>query len=222
MGHEWLTASSLHSLGDIALAIGDDKSAAQWYEAELAVGRGIEFNMCLAFAFCGLGKLAWVQGNDELATKRFEEGLKVGQEADLKTAMFHTQYGLGRVAQSQGNDFVARSYYAAMLGMQQRRISPPSWYWLKNYGCTVAYPIEAFAVLAAAQNQLERSTRLFGAAEILYLPLRFEMSAKERAEHDQAIAAARAALGEDVFAAAYEEGKKMTIDEAVAFALQED
>ena len=153
MGHEWLTASSLHSLGDIALAIGDDKSAAQWYEAELAVGRGIEFNMCLAFAFCGLGKLAWVQGNDELATKRFEEGLKVGQEADLKTAMFHTQYGLGRVAQSQGNYFVARSYYAAMLGMQQRRISPPSWYWLKNYGCTVAYPIEAFAVLAAAQNQ---------------------------------------------------------------------
>ena len=66
-----------------------------------------------------------------------------------------------------------------------------------------------------------RAARLFGAAESLYIPLRFEMSAKERAEHDQAVAAARAALGEEAFAAAWEEGKRMTLEQVVNYALDE-
>jgi tetratricopeptide (TPR) repeat protein len=217
MGDDSLTASCLHALGDIAVARGDDKNAAQWYEAELAFGRGIEFNMSIAFAFCGLGKLAWVQGNYELATRKFEEGLEVGREAGLKTAIFHALYGLGRVNQSQGNDSAARGYYVEMLGMQQQR--PPPWA-LKTYGCAIAYPVEALAVLAAAQNQFERSTRLFGVAEMLYPQLRFEMSAKERAQHDQAVAAARAALGEEAFAKFWSEGQGMTLEEAVAYALE--
>jgi hypothetical protein len=69
---------------------------------------------------------------------------------------------------------------------------------------------------------MERAARLMGAAESLYSPLRFEMSAKERAEHDQAIAVARAALGEEAFAAAYQEGSKMTLDKAVTYAKEED
>jgi hypothetical protein len=126
------------------------------------------------------------------------------------------------VAQSQGDSVAARVYYAEMLGMQRQRISPLfNWTWLKTYGCSIAYPLVGFAFLAAAQNQMERSTRLFGVAESLYPPLRFEMSSRERAEHDQAIAAARAALGEDAFQAAYDEGKKMTLDEVVAYALEE-
>lgn len=57
---------------------------------------------------------------------------------------------------------------------------------------------------------------------MLFPPLRFEISAKERAEHDQAIAAARAALGEEKFKAAWEEGQKITLEQAVEYALQED
>jgi tetratricopeptide (TPR) repeat protein len=222
IGEDWLTASSLHALGDIALAKGEDESAAQWYEAELAFGRGIDFNMSLAFALCGLGKVAWAQGNYEQAKIKFEDGLTLSRDAGLKTATFHTLYGLGRVAQSQGNYSAAHAYYTETLGMQLQRINPLfKWNWLKTYGCAIAYPLEGFAFLAAAQNQMERSTRLFGVAEILYPPLRFEMSSKERAEHDQAIATTRAALGGKSFAAAYDEGKKMTLDEAIAYALNE-
>jgi hypothetical protein len=82
--------------------------------------------------------------------------------------------------------------------------------------------LEGLAILASAQNQMGRATRLFGAAESLYIPLRFEMSAKERAEHDQSISAARATLGEEAYTAAWEEGKTMTLEQAVEFALRED
>jgi len=75
--------------------------------------------------------------------------------------------------------------------------------------------------VAVSQNQPSRAAHLFGASEILYPPLRFEMSAKEREEHDQAVASARAALGEEAFAKAWEEGSKLTLNEAVAYALKE-
>jgi hypothetical protein len=47
------------------------------------------------------------------------------------------------------------------------------------------------------------------------------MSAAERDEHDRAVATARAELGEEAFAAAWEEGKKMTMEQAVEYALEE-
>jgi hypothetical protein len=128
---------------------------------------------------------------------------------------------LGRVAQSQNDYAAARTYYEEMLNIQRQRISY-KWYWLKSYACAIAYPLNAFAVLAIVQNQMERVSKLLSAAEALYPPLRFEMSAAERAEHDQAVVASRAALGKEAFMAAYEEGKKMSLDEAVAYALKED
>ena len=85
----------------------------------------------------------------------------------------------------------------------------------------MSYPIEGLAILASAQNRMGRAARLIGAAENFYTPLRFEMSAKERAEHDRVIAAARLALGEEAFAKAWAEGQSMSLEEAVIYALDE-
>ncbi len=45
------------------------------------------------------------------------------------------------------------------------------------------------------------------------------MPAKARAQHDQAIAAVHAALGEDGFAKAWAKGQAMPLEEAVPYAL---
>ena len=140
---------------------------------------------------------------------------------DVKPAIFNALYLLGRTAQSRGDHATARAFYVEALKMQTRRVVPLfRWASLKTYQSSISYPLAAFAILAAAQNNMPRAVRLFGAAETLYTALRFEMSARERTEHDQAQAAARAALGEETFIEAYEEGKKMTLDEAVVLALQ--
>ena len=132
---------------------------------------------------------------------------------------FSIAYGL--VAQSRGDYAKARVFHQEVLTVQQRRIIPTfNWVWLKSYVAIGAYPLEDFAILAARQNQMERAARLFGALEPLYYLIRFHQSSIEQAEHNQAIAAARAALGEEVFAAAYEEDKTMSLDEAVAYALE--
>jgi hypothetical protein len=47
------------------------------------------------------------------------------------------------------------------------------------------------------------------------------MSAVERAEHNRAVNAVRAWLGEDMFAAAWEKGHRMTVDEALQVVIQQ-
>ena len=226
---DWLTASCMHTLGEIALAQGDDQRAIQWYETELAFGREKQVEISRTFALNGLGKVAWVQGNDEVATKRFEEALRMSEKAGYKTGILLALYGLGRVALSQSDydsahEFITRASEIRLAGTSEIRLPEANeligWMSLKTYGVATAYPLEAFAVLAAAQNQMERAAWLFGAVESLYASLHFEMAAKERTEHDHAIASARAALGEEAFAAAWAEGRMMTMEQAIAYALE--
>jgi hypothetical protein len=140
--------------------------------------------------------------------------------AGSKTGMLLAQYGLGRVALSQRDYQSAGEFFTLASGIRLPEANELfNWISLKTYGVATAYPLEGFAVLAAAQKQMERAAPLLGAVENLYTSIHFEMSPKERAEHDHAIASARAALGEEAFAAAWAEGRMMTIEEAIVFAL---
>jgi hypothetical protein len=76
------------------------------------------------------------------------------------------------------------------------------------------------AAVAVAQAQRERAARLFGTAEELRAAMGALLPPAERAEHDRAAAAIRTALGAAAFAAAWAEGRAMSLDEAVADALE--
>ena len=147
----------------------------------------------------------------------------MSEKTGSKTARLLALYGLGRVALSKRDYPSAGEFFT-----QASEIRLPEatglfgWSSLKPYGVATAYPLEAFAVLAAAQNQMERATRLFGAVESLYPSIHFEMSAKERTEHDHAIASARAALGEKAFAATWDEGRMMTMEQAISYVLESE
>ena len=68
---------------------------------------------------------------------------------------------------------------------------------------------------------MKRAARLFGAMEAAHDLIRFVMAPIERAQREQDLAATRAELGEDAFTTAREEGRNMTLDEAVALALEQ-
>jgi hypothetical protein len=62
--------------------------------------------------------------------------------------------------------------------------------------------LERFAHLAVAQEQEKRSARLFGAAEALRASIGGTLPPNARAERECRLTAARAALGEEAYAAA--------------------
>jgi non-specific serine/threonine protein kinase len=89
-----------------------------------------------------------------------------------------------------------------------------------------ASSIQSLATVAAAQGQLRRGARLLGAAEALLeaagLVLYAYTTYTSNEPHQRAASAAREELGEQAWTAAYDEGRAMGFDQAVAYALETD
>ena len=83
----------------------------------------------------------------------------------------------------------------------------------------VAASLEASAGLVTAQKQTEQAVRLWGAAEALREAMGASLRPTDHAEHERSIAAIRAALGEEAFAAASAEGRALTLEDAIRYAL---
>jgi non-specific serine/threonine protein kinase len=86
----------------------------------------------------------------------------------------------------------------------------------------IAISLELVAWLATAQEAGIRAARLFGAADALFEATGQQMDPMERAEHEQNESLARVQLGAAEFAAAWAEGRAMTMDQAIAYALESD
>ena len=80
--------------------------------------------------------------------------------------------------------------------------------------------IQALGVLAAAQAEYRRAAVVFGALDQLVGWLTNVSSPAERDEYEQALASARAALGEEAFTAAWAEGQATTLEQMEALALE--
>ena len=88
----------------------------------------------------------------------------------------------------------------------------------------VAYYLEALAEISAEENSLDRAARLWGAAaalletiEVIAYP-----HAADRTIYDRQLAAIRRRLGDRAWEEATEEGRAMTLEEAVGYALERD
>jgi hypothetical protein len=85
----------------------------------------------------------------------------------------------------------------------------------------MAQSLEDFGVLAGRQQQWERAARLLGAAEAVCADLGTALPVAIAEEYGRTVRGARSALGEEAFAAAWAEGRAMSLDDAIRYALDE-
>ena len=85
-----------------------------------------------------------------------------------------------------------------------------------------AYCPEGLATLIAARDEPERATRLFGASEALLEAVGAPLyaHAQDRAIYDSAVEELRSRLGEGVFEAVWAEGRTMSPERAIGYALE--
>ena len=81
--------------------------------------------------------------------------------------------------------------------------------------------LETLAWVAAARGQPRRAAQLGGAAEALLHALGVPLMPEQRAGHDQAMRTIHAELGEEASAAAWVQGGSLSVEQAVALALEE-
>jgi predicted ATPase len=209
LGDQWGIATSLQALGNLATDRSEYQSAQALYAESLAIARELGDPRNIAYSLSNLGNVAFAQGEYETACARHEESLAIWRELDDREGIAYSLCNLGTVLGSQGNCPAARARLAESLAMFQA-LGQPS-------GLLAA--LKGFAGLAAAEGQQELAARLLGAADGLRAGKGTPRPAAGGTGDERVVAAVRAGLGEEAFAAAWAAGRAMSLEEAVAEAL---
>lgn len=202
-------ANALNNLG-IAVANQDDFERAVSYFAEaLTIRRSIGHRWAIPNSLNNLGQLALLSNDYAQARIYLEEALTLQREIGVKSSIAHTALNLANVLRSLGDYAVARTVYQDSLltfrDLGDRRM--------------IAYLLEDVGGLLALDGGKERALRLAGAASVVREALNTPLSAADQRRLDAALAPARQALGEEAAAAAWEAGRALPLDSAIAEAL---
>jgi predicted ATPase/class 3 adenylate cyclase len=202
-------AYSLTSLGLVAQEQSDYASARSLHEESLAIKRELGDKSGIANSLRSLGIAAYEQGDYASARVLFEESLAIEQELGDKSGIANSLINLGNLTYYLGDYTQARSLHEESLAITQELGDRRQ----------IAYNLEAFAFHAVKEAQEERSVRLWGAAATLRETIGSPLSPFDGEKQEREMAAVRKTLGEDAFAVAWAQGRTMTTEQAIEYAL---
>ncbi len=209
-------ARALRTLGEALYGQGEHVRAKMLLEESLALYRELGDistepgeGSTLPRVICSLADIAYAQTDYVRASALYEEGLAVAREFEHVHDTGYALRGLGHLARIQGD-------YGRATGLLEESLV--ILVQLKDKRCP-ALCVEGLACVASGRGQAERAARLFGAAEVLREAIGVALLPAERADHERAVAAARAGVDEAAFAAAWAEGRTMRLEQAAEYAL---
>ena len=157
--------------------------------------------------------IALMRGDYEQARELLQEIATVADKLGNRESELWTHVRLGYVALHEGNLTEARRFFAESARDFQRDEDPLG---------IAAFTSEGLAGLFVAVEQPEVAARLIGWADAIREKIQDTRPLLEQADIDKIITACVLKMGEAAFSYAYDEGQKMTMDEAIALALNEN
>jgi tetratricopeptide (TPR) repeat protein len=211
LGDDTGTAWALAFQGVQALASpGECKEGMRLLEEALSLFRGLDYKPGITQALIGLGELARLDGDGERAARAYEECRAIAREEGDGMSEAKALANLAYVAQQRGEYAHAAELLTEALALRRELGA-------RRYIC------QQFAQLAgpvAAQGHPQAAARLLGASEALLGAMGIGLQAGDRRDIEGYEAAVRAQLDEATFDAAWAEGRAMSFDRAVSYALE--
>jgi predicted ATPase/class 3 adenylate cyclase len=204
-------ASLLSNLGIVARSQGNYPAARSLHEEGLAIRRQLGDRRAIAVSLNNLGNVALDQQDYVEARACLEEALTLQREVGDKQYIAHSLNNLGNVVRAQGDFAAARALYRESLSI----VHEIGDLW------ALAYLLEDVGCLAALEGQPERALRLIGAASGLRESIGAPLSSVEQSKLERALEPARQALSGSAQAAASAEGRGLSLQQAIDYALTE-
>jgi non-specific serine/threonine protein kinase len=207
-------ALAVGGVGIMALLQGDVERASRLLEESVGLLReaGDKWGLSEALMYSGMVPLN--RGDHAQATRHFEEALTLSREIGNRHSGYISLHNLALIAEAQGDHERAVRLYVEGMRLALE-ISDEA---------HAAYCLEGVANLIGVWGEPERAARLLGASEVLLeaagAPL--YAYARDRALHERAVEELRSRLGEETFTAAWTEGRAMSPEQVVAYALSEE
>ena len=202
-------AGNLNGLGNIARDLGESAAARSWYEQSLTITREIGERWIEASNLNGLGGVVCGQGDCAEARFYVEQSLAITRQIGDRSKEVWNLSDLGQIFRLEGDLVGARAFCVESLTLASQL----------GEITDITYTVEERAALAMAENVPQRAARLAGAAQAAREGISASLPPRQRRTHEQTMAAARAALGDEVFSDAWYAGRAMTMDQAVEYAL---
>ncbi|HEX2172998.1 MAG TPA: tetratricopeptide repeat protein, partial [Dehalococcoidia bacterium] len=208
MGDQVNTVRALGGLAEIALTKGEAHTARTLFEESLALARTLGRTLDMPFNLGDLARAEIELGNLDRADALLEEALSLDAETMAPTLRSWLHVNRGRAVRLRGSHNPADDYREAL------RLAGE----VHRYGRSlVAECLDEVAAFAAATGHGLRAPALWGAAdrqrELIGLWWR------RSGDIEEAISRTREALGEQVFGQAWDAGRALSSEQAVAVGL---
>ena len=200
---------ALCNLGWAVLEQGEYGRAAALFTESLALCRELGNTYGSATALSNLGLVALEQGEYGRATALHEEALTLCRKLGDRRGNAIALGNLGLVALEQGDHGLAAALLKESLVLRRELGEKRG----------IAVSLHNLGMLAHLEGASLLSARLLAAASALRAAMGTPLNPKEGPRYTQAVAALRAALGEDGCAVAWAEGEALRLEEAVALGL---
>jgi len=158
----------------------------------------------------GLALVAKYRGDYSEARHRFAICNPIFREIGDMHRVNMVRSELAHIERYEGHYQQAKLMYQESI-VEWRRI---------GHRAAIAHQLECFAWIAKVEEQGQRAAHLFGAAEALREKIDIPMTAMEHIEYEREIADLKTGMHEEVFASAWAEGRTMTMEQAIDFALE--
>ena len=201
-------AQCLNNLGHVAMAKGDHATARANYQESLAICRQLRSTRDIAWTLSNLGDVAREECDFAEAEVLYSQSLGLFRNLDDRAGLANCMADLGNLA-------VLREQYVTAAQLYQEG--------LVIFGDLgdrrgIARVLEGFATMASARGRHEKAFRLAGAVTAARNSLGLQPSRGQRARLDAIVAAAGNTAGNRA-QALWEEGKRMSLDKALSYAL---
>jgi predicted ATPase/DNA-binding SARP family transcriptional activator/DNA-binding CsgD family transcriptional regulator len=210
--------SRFHALNLLAILVMQEDSdyarGTALLEESLALAHGVADSYCIEQALCNLGYAALLQGNYMRTIALCEEALDFADK--VKGAGVENVpeilINLGHAKLGRGEHELAAASFKEALTVSQKADRKPS----------VINALEGMASLAGGLEESTRAARLRGAADAARQETGIPLPTIDRALHRPYLQAARSSLGQAAWKEALTEGRAMSLDVAVEYALAEE
>jgi non-specific serine/threonine protein kinase len=210
LGDTWNTAAVITLLGLLERGRGCYDRAAPLHEEALDLWRDLGEPFWVALAYCDLGTLAHCQGDDRRALALLEEAVSGFRALDDPWGLGVALGDLALVTGDRGDHDRAAAMHAESLTRLRQAGSKE----------VLIDAVARIATLAVATGRAAAAARLLGAAEALGQALGYEFEHPEQDRYGRAAADARVALSDEALTAAWAAGRALSLEEAVAEALE--
>jgi non-specific serine/threonine protein kinase len=203
-------ACVLNAAGVLSYHQGDYPAARALQEESLAICRELGDRFGIASSLNSLGNVAFNHGDHPAARALLEESLAIRRELGDRFGIASSLNSLGNVAFNQGDHPAARALLEESLAIR-RELGD-------RFG--IPYSLEGLAAVVASLGDSLRAARIWGATERSRAEIGTPLQQWDRSGYDRRVAAARIASGDDAaFDSAWQEGRGLTLDQAIDLAL---